>query len=129
MKDRFKFLPSELHDGTQTFENDLPDCAEIDPERTLACARQLDEESWVWLKEQPNFLKLLRMVFPEDKFPNTEKQPLAQLGVGMLHTIGLILLTLDARRTGGKVLWRFPESYLHPAQQVGLGDLIVALTR
>lgn len=110
-------------------ENDLPDSVTIDPAATLACANKVDPNAWRWLKQQPQFVRLLRMVFPEDRFDLRDDLPLQTHGHGLRHTVGLILLLLDAIKQGKTPHILYPESYLHPAQQVGLSDLFIALSK
>jgi len=116
-----------FHKGNINFVNDDPNVETIDPETTVAMARKLDRKAWAWLKSNKEFMGLFRLVFPEDLFQFFEDDSVEELGLGMQHVIGLILLIRNAQRTGKKPFIRFPESYLHPAQQLGLGDLFIKI--
>lgn len=123
-----KRLNLVFHKGDVAINNDRPDTIEITPAQTLEVARGIDGNAWVWLKEQPSFMRLLRMVFPEDQF-DLPPIPLQQHGTGMQHVVGLIVLLRHAQKQGKTPFVRYPESYLHPSQQVGLADLFNAMTK
>lgn len=110
------------HQDDVEITNDLEDTVEITPEDTLARAAQLTEADWVWLQAQPDFMRRLRCVFKEDRFPEF-KGSFKMQGHGLKHTVGLILLLLIAAGDGKRPFVRFPESFLHPSQQSGLADL------
>jgi len=115
------------HPGEINVQNDVADTVTIDPQATMACAAKVNANAWTWLKQQPRFMELLRCVFPDNKF-NLPDHPLQMHGSGLQHTVGLILLVLDAQKQGKRPFIRFPETYLHPAQQLGLADLFLKLT-
>ncbi len=45
--------------------------------------------------------------------------------MGGIHLMGLIDLTLKLTKMGKNVVWKCPETYLHPGWAVGLGDLAI----
>jgi len=49
-------------------------------------------------------------------------------GMGAIHLMGLIDMSLKFADMKVPVVWVFPESFLHPGWQVGLGDLLIHLT-
>lgn len=115
------------HDGGVNIQNDRADIVEIGPEQTLACAAKIDANAWAWMKEQPSFMRLLRLVFPADRF-DVGSEPLSQHGIGFRHVVGMIVLLKGAMHAGKTPLVKFPESHLHPSAQLGLADLFAALT-
>ena len=50
-----------------------------------------------------------------------------QGGMGKKHMMGLIDLLLKLQDKGVAVVLKYPETYLHPAWAVGLGDLLLSL--
>jgi hypothetical protein len=52
-----------------------------------------------------------------------------QGGMGGKHLMGLFDMTLKLQDKGVTVVWRTPESFLHPGWQVGLGDVAIYFSR
>ena len=48
-----------------------------------------------------------------------------QMGTGAVHLMGLIDMTLKLTDKAARVVWVYPESFLHPGWQVALGDLAI----
>lgn len=115
-----------FHPGTVDIVNDRPDVVSIDPHDTINRARQISQEEWRGLKHSPRFNDLFRTVFGDLGLPD---QPLQQHGTGVQHVVGLLVLTFEAMRAGKTPFWRNPESYLHPTAQLGLGDLLIKLSK
>jgi hypothetical protein len=111
-----------FHDGIDEIENDRDDTVTIDPMQTLAMAHSVIDSHWDELKRNLAFMHKFRMVYGDLGLPD---HPLHLHGNGVKHVVGLILLTDAALNLGLNPLWKFPESYLHPKFQLGLGDLIV----
>jgi len=111
-----------FHEGTQVIENDREDTVTIDPTQTLVMADAVSDTNWKALKHNRAFMHKFRMVFGDLGLPD---HPLQQLGSGVKHIVGLILLTDTAIELGLNPFWRLPESYLHPKHQAGLGDLLI----
>jgi len=51
------------------------------------------------------------------------------LGMGSIHLMGLIDLSLKFRDLGIPFVWVYPESFLHPGWQVALTDLAIFISR
>lgn len=114
------------HRDDVVIENDLSDVVSIDPGMTIKCASEIDDDTWTQLKLHPEFMRLFRLVFPTIELPDHSLQ---LHGSGVRHVVGLLVLTFNAMHDGKRPLWRFPESYLHPSAQLGLADVLVALTK
>lgn len=54
---------------------------------------------------------------------------LRKMGSGVLHLMGLIDMTLKFSDMGVSVVWKYPESCMHPGWQVALGDLALYFSR
>lgn len=69
----------------------------------------------------PKTLKLAKLVL--------NKEQLEQPSPMRSHVIGLIDLTLKFQSLGAGVMWKHPETYLHPKAQLSLADVLIALTQ
>ena len=98
----------------------------LTPEHTVKVANNLDHKTWKEIKKDKTFLKLWPLVFGTEKLPPNIKTDgtLAQK-----HVTGLILTLIMANTTGLQLLIKMPETYLHPAAQLGLADLFIAMTK
>lgn len=115
-----------FHRGDVDIRNDLADVAEIDPFSTVQFSERMSDADWLKLKSDTTFMGLFRLVFPDIDLPD---HPLKQHGMGVKHVVGLICLTALAMSEGKRPFWRLPESYLHPSAQLGLGDLVIKMSR
>jgi hypothetical protein len=77
--------------------------------------------------------KLFLVVFPdyEQRLAGAPITPamLALEGSGAQHVAGLIDMSLILIDRGVPIGWRYPESYLHPAAQCNLADVLIALMK
>lgn len=48
--------------------------------------------------------------------------------IGAIHLMGLLDMSLKLSDLFVPVAWKFPETYMHPGWQVGLGDLVIWLS-
>jgi hypothetical protein len=101
------------------FDVQAPERLMIDARMTLAHAAQV-------VTLHPKTEGLFRTVFPKYDRDVTPDE-IRREGVGMRHVLGLIDLTLACVVEGRKCGWRYPESFLDPAAQLGLADVLVAL--
>lgn len=51
-----------------------------------------------------------------------------RMGQGAKHVMGLIDMTLKIMDKGVPLVWKYPETFLHPAWAVSLGDLSLAFS-
>jgi hypothetical protein len=91
---------------------------------TVPCADALTVETWNQIRTIPNFLKMWHCIFPSVTPPETLKGE----GLGYRHVVGMLVLIVQALAKGKRPFLRFPETYLHPAAQLGLGDLLLMLS-
>lgn len=91
----------------------------IDPELTVKTMREWHPDIWAKIAKTPRFIRLWRKVYPESDPPVS----LENAGLDTLHVAGMIMLVTLAMILGKRSHIRFPETYLHPAQQCGLADL------
>ncbi len=93
-----------------------PGCVVLDSQATLHYAERvkvLDPEFWtVWRL----FLAHTSPPTPDD---------IRRRGTGVRHVMGLIDMSLKLMRKGHNVVWRHPESHLHPGWAVALGDVAI----
>lgn len=85
-------------------------------------------------KLHPEFDKYYRLFMKSVSDPHdTDTIPtpaqFRQMGTGLLHLMGLIDLALKMQDKNVPVVWKYPETSLHPGYQAGLGDLFVAFMR
>jgi hypothetical protein len=86
----------------------------LDPETTLYHADRLSPGGrHAWTNE------LLELLFKQNPPPSSS--------LAYRHALGLIDLTLKLQDMGVRVAWRYPETYLHPAAQLQLADVLLAL--
>lgn len=108
---------------------EYPNRVEIDPEQTLFHAEKVRvlhddfEECWkiVWNGT----------CHGEDVQPPCEGDPVAirNYDTACMHLMGLIDLSLKFRDMGVPFMWKYPETYLHPALQASLADFAVKLIK
>jgi len=104
---------------TIPFDVQTPERVMIDSFRTVAYTKEV-------LRLHPRTEKLFKLVFPNYPKEVTPDNIRAE-GTGMQHVLGLIDLSLRYLDEGIKFGWRYPESYLHPAAQAPLADVLIAL--
>lgn len=93
---------------------------EIGPEQTLAFVAGIRPNEWAAIRVAPVFEELFRIVFPDMPMPYF----LHQEGTGVRHVTGLILMVLELE-PGQQPYFRMPESFLHPAAQSRMADLLI----
>jgi hypothetical protein len=113
-----------FHDGTVMLNCTDEDAVEITPEETVRTTNSLGAGEWAELQAHFTFRHWFKKIYGIGMPESNKVAPLAAK-----HVAGLILLTLKAIRHGKKPLLRFPETYLHPKQQVELADFIIELSR
>lgn len=102
--------------------NDVPNYMDITPEMTLAMAARFTPESWAKAKQDEDFKRRLTVMFP-DLDIMTDPRELADYPIAIRHVVGLIVCTNMAINTLRQPLWRYPETYCHPATQVRFANL------
>lgn len=110
--------PGELH-------IEVPSRVEINPETTVARARQLTHAEWKDVRQNDRFLHMWKMVWGETEPP----QDIQVRHQAFQHTAGLIISLAECIAGGKQPFVRTPETYLHPRQQVGLADLFAFLSK
>lgn len=98
----------------------------IDPETTLDAARTM-HESYGMLLEDPAFTAWVERITKTPLPPTFEALQRSTLAV--LHTVGLVALLLSCKTLGERAYVKFPETYLHPSQQVELADFFLWLQK
>lgn len=100
-----------------------PGSIELLPEYTIYHASRCEQL-------HQNISRFWQHVFPQQEIPVTLAER-KQLGSGMLHVIGLLDMTLklSALHPCARIVWKYPESYLHPAAQLGLADALIDITK
>lgn len=116
------------HPGEMNLESADERLDEITPERTVAFAKTLTEGDWKHLTSGDIMKTLFGCVWGEFPLPATIED-LHKSNIAVRHTVGLIILCVEAVFNGRVPFVRLPETYLHPKQQAGLGDLFNVMTR
>jgi hypothetical protein len=120
-----KPLTLMFHDGSLNIRPYDGDVAMIDPAFTLWTADQVVKNGeWEQARDNPSFVRLWRLVWGDIDPP----MKLELSNEGMRHTAGLILGCIGALLNHRRVFIKLPETYLHPKQQGGLADMLLALT-
>ena len=97
------------------------DRVDISCNETLAHIHEVDEL-------HPHTQRYFRIVFPEYG-KQFDLETIRRDGNGAQHVAGLIDLSLKLNDQGKKFVWKYPESFLRPTQQLQLGDLAVAFMK
>jgi hypothetical protein len=70
---------------------------------------------------------LFKMTVP-DFFEEINKENIEKQGDGYKHLVGLYSLTIKFISQNKKFGWSYPESFLHPAIQLNLADILILLS-
>jgi hypothetical protein len=114
------------HQGAMQVDIIDADVREITCETTVAEAARLaaDRGEWDAFRAVPIVEQCFRCVFANDiPFP----VDLAKAPIDVRHIIGMISLLLFAIITNKRPFIRLPETYMHPANQLGLVDMLNTL--
>ena len=96
-----------------------PDRVVIDPQSSLA---HFDS-----IKEIDKYTaSLFSIVYPDYSSPIL-KSYLNDSSIGHRHIIGLFSLTIQLITQSKKFVWRYPETYVHPAYQGNIADVMIIL--
>lgn len=101
-------------------ESEYPERVMITPEMTLEHFKSLDEIN-------PYVACFFKLVVPNYNFRIT-KASLEKSSIGCRHLIGLFSLSLQMMLEGKKFGWKYPESGLHPRNQLNLADALIMFT-
>lgn len=66
---------------------------------------------------------------PAGEVGEVSADAIRKMGPGAVHLMGLIDMTLKLQDQKVPLVWVYPESFLHPGWQVGLGDLAIFFAR
>jgi predicted ATPase len=97
---------------------------QVDPETTLEACKEMSEYDWHKIRESKQFKDMFKKVF----FDMEPPEFIHSEGLGVRHVVGMIVLIKLAQHHNVPVFIRYPESYLHPRYQLGLGDLLSSLS-
>jgi hypothetical protein len=109
---------------------DSPDFVEINPKNTIACMEQMTQNQWDWVSKGAVFKHLFTKLFERSRNPITIPATIEELNasdMGIIHAAGLIVLGVEAAMAGKSCFFRLPETYLHPAQQGNLVDVLTTI--
>jgi len=70
------------------------------------------------------FQKFFSIVFPDVEI---SPENIRQQSTGVLHVAGRVDMTLKLQDLDAPIVWQYPEAGLHPATQLQLADLMIAL--
>jgi hypothetical protein len=96
-----------------------PERVSITPEMTLEHFKSISEID-------PYTACLFKMVIDDYRFPVTKKQ-IEESVLACKHIIGLFSLHFKLTIEGKKVVWKYPESFLHPRYQGNLVDVMILM--
>ena len=103
----------------------------IDPEATVARARSLTPEDWRELGECAPVTGLYNTVFTDGSGRNSSLPWPLNTGLAslaQLHVVGMLLLIAECLQDGKQPLLVLPETYLHPAQQTGIAQMLIRIS-
>lgn len=101
-------------------ESEYPERVMITPEMTI--------EHFKTLQEINHYVAcFFKLVIPDFKFRITKDQ-LEKSSLGCRHLIGLFSLSLQMLLEGKKFGWKYPETGLHPRNQLNLADALILFT-
>jgi hypothetical protein len=126
MKERVQLDTGETHEievkritlichHDQTGDVEPLDRLVLDPEATLYHADRLSPGG-----RHTKTDALIARVFKQQLPPVTS--------LAYRHVLGLVDLSLKLLDMNVPIAWRYPETYLHPAAQVELADILIELT-
>jgi len=120
-----KPLTLVFHEGFMNISVKDEDVVTITPQDTLAAASTVSQATWGKLRGNGRFCRWFGLVF--DRSP-ADMADLRTESTGVKHVVGLLLLINRAIVDGKRPFIQFPETYLHPKLQCGLGDLLIELS-
>jgi len=97
-----------------------PDRVSITPEMTL---KHFDE----LVEIDPYSAVLFRIVVDDYFFPVTKKQ-IQESVLAFKHLIGLFSLHFKLTIEGKKVVWKYPEAFLHPKYQANIAEVMILIS-
>ena len=101
-------------------ESEYPERVMISPEMTLEHFRNMQEIN-------PYVACFFKLVMSDYKFRITKSQ-LEKSSMGCRHLIGLFSLSIQMILEGKKFGWKYPETGLHPRNQLKLADALILLS-
>lgn len=101
-------------------ESEYPERVMITPEMTLDHFKSLQEIN-------PYVACFFKLVMSDYKFRITKNQ-LEKSSMGCKHLIGLFSLSIQMILEGKKFGWKYPETGLHPRNQMKLADALILLS-
>ena len=111
------------HDGAVNVG--APGHVNIDPMNALFRVDILGEQEWHdW---RPKLVENFKMVFGDDMRLPASVNTLQAGHLGRRHVVGLLIMIEETLKQGHRPFIRMPETYLHPKQQLGLGDMLIKL--
>ena len=110
-------------------ESSYPDRIELTPEVSMATFyRAADSARQAGVDLDPVTKKLFSMVFKDWRGPIT-LESVGQATVAHRQTCGLLIATIALMLSKKQFVWKYPESGLHPRNEVELGDVIILLSQ
>jgi len=103
----------------------------IDAEKTLNHSRNIS----ILQSKTIDFVSIVfrnekgKEQFDRKKLMDDTHNYLALQGIGFQHVVGMIDLMLTNLYAGKRFSLKYPESYLHPAFQANLADMIIAFQK
>lgn len=102
---------------------------EVTPEKTVATANHFfGHDDKRWRAFVSSNAMLLGLVFGEE-MPCIETTAYSDQPISVRHIAGMMIHLSVISAHGRRAYLRMPETYLHPLQQLGLADLLVALSQ
>ena len=102
-----------------------PNRLTITPEDTVYHARRVQKLHPDFEIGWRLFMDMTTPVMPVDY--SIDPETIRGMYIGAIHLMGLIDITLKLRDLKVEVVWKFPETYMHPGWQVALADLVIWL--
>lgn len=110
-----------VHPGEMNVE--APDHFLIGPEQTIAAAKEISQTEWEAIRVNDTFRKWWHTLWQEVPTPEV----LEKSGLGVRHSVGLMVLVSKALVERQPMHLQLPETYLHPRQCARIVTLLQAM--
>ena len=102
------------------------DCI-IDSRKTVECMEKMSQRAWEHISTGPLFQQIWAKFYEDSTvvLPASLKELNEDYDIGVIHSVGLVILMCEARFAGKKKIFvRTPEDHLHPRIQRYLMTMI-----
>lgn len=108
---------------------EAPDAYTIDSTMTVSCMREMSQKAWEHISTGTLFRHFFDILFQKNvELPVKISSLIEDYDDGVIHGCGLIVLLVEAMFAGKQQVYlKYPETFLHPAQQQWLMTVIMGI--